>query len=159
VRDSASPTKNETSNFGPAAVVNATPDTVAPTVVSSSVNAGTVTLVFSEPLAGTAPDPTAFTVTTGATTRAVTSVSTSGSTVTLGIAPAVTSAATIVVSYATPASNALHDAAANDVAPFTRGVANQTPIVTPPTSGGGSLAPSVVASSPDDGSTVREVAT
>ena len=36
VRDNASPTKNETANFGPAAVVNNTPDTVAPSVVSTS---------------------------------------------------------------------------------------------------------------------------
>ena len=43
MRDNASPTKNETANFGPSAVVNNTPDTIAPSVVSASVNATTIT--------------------------------------------------------------------------------------------------------------------
>ena len=161
MRDDASPTKNETASFGPSAVVNNTPDTVGPSVVSSSVNAGTLTILFSESLAGAAPDPTAFTVATGSTTRAITNVAMSGKVVTLTIAPAVTSSDAVVVSYSTPALNGLGDAAANAVAPFTRAAANQTAIVSPPPSGGGVTVPdpALVSTSPDDGSTVRAAST
>ncbi|MEP6812058.1 MAG: SwmB domain-containing protein, partial [Actinomycetota bacterium] len=163
LRDSASPTKNETANFGPSAVVNNTPDAVAPSVVSASVNASALTILFTETLAGAAPDPTAFTVTIGSTTRTITNVSMSGKIVTLTFAPAVTSNDSVVVSYSTPALNGLSDASSNAVAPFTRAVANQTPIVAPPTGGGGGVAttqaPALASSSPDDGSTVRAAAT
>jgi len=165
MRDTASPTKNETANFGPAAVVNNTPDTVAPSVVSASVNASALTILLTETLAGAAPDPTAFTVTTGSTTRAVTNVSMSGKVVTLTIAPAATSNDSVVVSYSTPALNGLSDASSNAGRHrSTRAVANQTPIVAPPTTGGGggggtAPAPALVSSSPDDGSTVRAAAT
>ena len=57
MRDNAAPTKNEAVNFGPVAVVNNTPDSVAPSITSASVNASTITLVFDEDLAGAAPDP------------------------------------------------------------------------------------------------------
>ena len=163
MRDNAAPTKNETANFGPAAVVNNTPDTIAPHIASASVNAATVSLMFDETLAGAAPDPTAFTVTTGATTRTVSAVTMSGKLITLTIAPAVTSSDNVVVAYAVPALNALHDAAGNNTAPFTFSAANQTPIVTPPASGGGggvaTAATALVSSSPDDGSTGRQVDT
>jgi hypothetical protein len=163
MRDNAVPTKNETVNFGPSAVVNNTPDTIAPQIASASVNASTISLVFDETLAGAAPDATAFTVTTGATTRAISTVAMSGKLITLTIAPAVTSSDNVVVAYAVPALNALHDATGNNTAPFTFSAANQTPIVAPPAAGGGggvaSSAPALVSSSPDDGSTVRQVAT
>jgi hypothetical protein len=64
MRDTAVPTENETANFGTNAVVNNTPDTIAPSISSASVNASTISLLFNEALAGAAPDPTAFTVTT-----------------------------------------------------------------------------------------------
>jgi hypothetical protein len=161
MRDNAVPTKNETANFGPAAVVNNTPDTIAPQIVSASVNASTLSLLFNETLAGAAPDPSAFTVTTGSTTRAISAVAMSGKLITLTIAPAVTSGDNVVVAYAVPALNALHDAAGNNTARFTFSAANQTPIVAPPAAGGGvaTSAPALVSSSPDDGSTVRQVAT
>ena len=127
VRDLAVPTKNETANFGPVAVVNSTPDTVAPSIVSASANTTTVTLTFDEALAGAAPDASAFTVTTGATTRAVSAVTMSGKVVTLTIAPAVSSGDNVVVKYAVPALNALHDATGNATIPFTFAAANQTP--------------------------------
>ena len=129
-------------------------------MVSTSVDAGTVTIVFSEDLAGAAPDPSAFGVATGGTTRAITNVAMSGKVVTLTIAPAVTSGESADVSYALPALNALHDTAANTVAPFTRTAANQTPIVAPP-AGGGVAAPGLafVSASPDDGSTVGAAST
>ncbi|HEX6788597.1 MAG TPA: invasin domain 3-containing protein [Gaiellaceae bacterium] len=161
VRDLATPTENETASFGPVAVANNTPDTVAPSVTSASVNGATVTLVFDEALAGAAPDPTAFTVTAGATGRAVTNVVMSGNVVTLTLASPVSSADTVNVAYAVPALNALHDGTGNTTAPFTRAAANQTPVVAPP-----AAAPVVVPAAPDltsatpvDGATVRSVAT
>jgi hypothetical protein len=166
MRDNASPTQNETANFGPVAVVNNTPDTIAPHIVSASVNASTISLVFDDTLAGAAPDPTAFTVTTGSTTRTVTAVVMNGTLITLTISPAVVSSSNVVVAYAVPALNALHDATGNNTAPFSFAAANQTPIVAPPAVGGGggggsvvSSTPSLVSASPDDGSTVRQVAT
>jgi hypothetical protein len=164
LRDLAT-TPNEAPSFGPSAVVNATPDSVAPSVSSTSVNASTVTVLFNEALAGAAPDPSAFTVTTGGATRDVTSVSMSGKVVTLTLASAVESSESVAVAYAIPALNGLHDAAANAVAPFSRTAANQTPIVTPPTAGGGSggsvstPAPALVSASPADGSTVVTAST
>ena len=162
MRDLATPTKNETANFGPVAVVNNTPDTIAPNITSASVNASTVTLVFDDSLAGAAPGPSAFTVKVGATNRAISAVTMSGKVVTLTISPAVSSSDNVVVTYAVPALNALHDATGNNTAPFTFAAANQTPIVAPPAGGGGGVtagAPALVSSSPDDGSTVRQVST
>jgi|GEM_PF-5873558 len=161
MRDNASPTKNETASFGPVAVTNNTPDTVAPSVTSTSVDASTITIVLDEALAGAAPDPSAFAVTADGKSRAVSAVSMNGGTVTLTLASPVTSEDTVSVSYAVPALNALHDAAGNLTAAFTRTAANQTAIVLPPTSGGGvtAPAPALVATSPDDGSTVHSVAT
>jgi hypothetical protein len=72
----------------------------------------------------------------------------------------VTSSDSVSVSYAVPATNGLHDAAANAVGPFTRTLANQTPLVVPPSSGGSAaLAPLLASTSPEDGATLREVAT
>jgi uncharacterized repeat protein (TIGR02059 family) len=162
MRDNAVPTKNETANFGPSAVVNNTPDTIAPQIGSASANASTISLVFDETLAGAAPDATAFTVTSGAMTRAISTVAMSGKLITLTIAPAVTSSDNVVVAYAVPALNALHDGTGNNTAPFTFSAVNQTPIVAPPAAGGSgvaSSAPALVSSSPDDGSTIRQVAT
>jgi uncharacterized repeat protein (TIGR02059 family) len=163
MRDNAVPAKNDAANFGPTAVVNNTPDAVAPHIATASVNASTVSLVFDETLAGAAPDATAFTVTTGATTRSISAVAMSGKLIALTIAPAVTSSDNVVVAYAVPALNALHDATGNNTAPFTFSAANQTPIVAAPTAGGGvatsAPAPALVSSSPDDGSTVRQAST
>ncbi len=167
LRDNASPTRNESANFGPVAVVNNTPDTVAPSITSASANASSVTLVFNEDLAGATPDPSAFTITTGSTHRTITAVSMSGKLITLTISPAVSSSDNVVVSYAVPALNALHDATGNTTAPFTFSASNQTPAVAAPApSGGGgggtvipTSGPALVASSPSDGSTLAQVAT
>ena len=59
----------------------------------------------------------------------------SGKVVTLTFSPAVTSGNNVVVGYAVPALNALHDATGNATSPFSFAAANQTPAVTPPTSG------------------------
>ena len=91
-------------------------------------------------------------------------VSVSGKTVSFTISPAAGSADNVVVSYAVPALNALHDAAGNTTAAFNAAAANQTPLVAAPGAGSpapvtAQEAPSLVSSSPDDGSTVRAVST
>jgi hypothetical protein len=161
MRDLATPTENETASFGPVAVTNNTPDTVAPSATSASVNGAALTIAFDEALAGAAPDPSAFTVMVGATGRAVGNVAMSGNVVTLTLASPVSSPDVVNVSYAVPALNALHDSTGNTTAPFSRAAANQTPVVAPPVSGGGVApsAPSLVSASPADGSTAGSVAT
>ncbi|HEX3224465.1 MAG TPA: invasin domain 3-containing protein [Gaiellaceae bacterium] len=161
MRDLAAPSGNETASFGPEAVTNNTPDAVAPSVTSTSVNGATLTIVFDEAPAGAAPDPSAFTISVGATGRVVTNVSMSGNIVTLTLASPVSSADTVNLSYAVPALNALHDSTGNTTAPFTRVVANQTPVVAPPAAGGGvtPAAPDLMSASPVDGATVRSVGT
>src|SRR5262249_49720943 len=46
MRDQATPTENETPSFGPDPVTNNTPDSVAPSVTSASVDGSTLTIVF-----------------------------------------------------------------------------------------------------------------
>jgi hypothetical protein len=61
-----------------------------------------------------------------------------------------------------PALNALHDAAGNTTAMFVAAVANQTPMVTPPSGSSPVPAPATptfVSASPDDGSTVHAAST
>src|SRR5204863_889956 len=99
LRDQATPAANETPSFGPEAVVNATPDTVAPSVLSTSVNADTLTILFDEALAGSAPDPSAFSVLAGGVAHTVTSVATNGSSVMLVFSPPVKSSDVVTVSY------------------------------------------------------------
>jgi uncharacterized repeat protein (TIGR02059 family) len=162
IRDNAAPTKNESSNFGPVAAVNNTVDTVAPRLVSASVNGATVTLVFSEALAGTAPGGSAFAVSTGGKSRSVDGISINGDTLSFTISPAAEGADNVVVSYAVPALNALHDAAGNTTTSFVAAVANQTPIVPPAAAVSPAPAPATptfVSASPDDGSTVQAVST
>jgi hypothetical protein len=161
LRDQATPTANDVASFGPEPVVNNTPDTVAPQVVSASANGDRVTIVFDEALAGATPDASAFTMTAGSTTRAITTVAMGGSSVTLTVSPALTSTDTVAVTYAIPATNGLHDAAANAVAPFTRVAGNQTPPAAPPAVAPPSETPGpqLVSESPADGTTVGDATT
>ncbi|HXY80444.1 MAG TPA: SwmB domain-containing protein, partial [Gaiellaceae bacterium] len=159
IRDLAVPSENATTSFGPVTVVNNTTDTTPPVLSSATVDAATLTLAFSEALAGAAPDGSAFTVSVDGHQILVTGAVLSGNVATLTLAQAVASSDTVAVSYAVPALNALHDAATNDVAPFAVTATNQTPIVVPPAGGGaGITAPTLVSASPQDGSTVVSVA-
>ena len=160
MRDGAAPTKNETASFGPSAVVNNTPDTVAPSVVSASVDASTITILLDDAPDGAAPDPTAFTVTIGGTTLTVTNVAMSGKTLTLTISPAVASSDNLTVVYSVAALNALHDIAGNPRAPFVRSQTGRQPSLRRPAGAGSAApAPALVSESPADGSTVRSVST
>jgi uncharacterized repeat protein (TIGR02059 family) len=140
------------------AVTNATRDTVAPSLSTAAVEGSTLTLHFDGDLAGNAPGAAAFTVTVHGVARTVSGVALSGSTVTLSVSPAVAGNDTVVVSYAVPALDALHDAAGNGVAAFTSPVTNNTAVVavTPPTTAPIPVtpAPFFVSASPADGSTV-----
>ncbi len=158
VRDLAVPSANATPSFGPTTAINNTSDTVPPALSSASVDGTTLTIAFSEALAGAAPDVSAFTVSVDGHPIAVTGTSITGNVLTLTLAQAVASSDTVAVSYAVPALNALHDASANDVTPFAVTATNQTPIVVPPSSGGAGAGPAFVSASPQDGSTVGSVA-
>jgi uncharacterized repeat protein (TIGR02059 family) len=163
VRDEA-PTPNATASFGPSAVTNATPDTVAPRPTTATVDGSALTLQFDEDISGNAPAGAAFTVTVQGASRAVTAAALSGKTVVLSLTGRVSANQTVTVSYSVPALDALHDAAGNQVDAFTSAVTNSTavvvapaaaPVVTPPPATQPSDgSPALVAASPADGATV-----
>ncbi len=166
IRDLATPTENATPSFGPTSLINNTTDTIAPTLSSTTIDAATLTIAFSETLAGTPPDGSAFTISIDGNPIPVTAVALNGNVATLTLAQAVTSNDTVAVSYAIPALNALHDTAGNTATPFSTTATNQTPIITPPSGGtssgttgsGGSIGPAFLSASPRDGSTIDSVA-
>jgi hypothetical protein len=159
LRDRAVPTPNATANFGPVGVTNNTPDTVAPSLASADVDGTTLTLHFDEQLAGNAPGAGAFSVTVHGVARTVTAVALNGTTATLTLDPAVGAGEAVVVHYAVPALDALHDPSGNTVAAFTSSVTNNTaaPVPPPPTTTPVSPAPFLVSATPADGSTVTAV--
>ena len=97
-------------------------DTTAPVLQSGSVNAlGTsLTLTYSEALSSTTAPTSAFTVTVGGTTRAVSAAVVSGSTVVLTLASAIGQGQAVTVAYTDPTAgndaNAVQDTAGNDAA-------------------------------------------
>ena len=102
--------------------VNPPPDTLPPTVVSSTVEGNSVALFFSEAVQATGPNLTSFVVKVGGTSRTVTgitydSVNRNKYTLTLsGTAP--TSSQSLTVSYAGTGTNVVKDVAGNPMAPF-----------------------------------------
>ena len=112
-------------------------DTTAPTVSSATVSEDgtTIDIVFDEDLdaSGTAPAVSAFEVTVdGGTAVNPASVAISDDTVTLTMSSAIAAGATVTVAYDKPTSNALADAASNEVADFTQTAPNRpaAPVVT-----------------------------
>ena len=109
-------------------------DTRAPALVAANgatVNGATLTLTFDEVLAASNTAPSAFTV-TGATTRSVTGVSVTGSTVevTLNV-PVLHGESGIEVDYDPPSRNPIVDAVGNPAASIAdRGVTNNTAATT-----------------------------
>jgi hypothetical protein len=89
----------------------------------------------------------------------VTAVVLNGKTVTLTLDPAVGANDAVVVHYAVPALDALHDTAGNSVTAFTASVTNNTAaaVPPPPTTTDVSPAPFLVSATPADGSTVTAV--
>ena len=115
-------------------------DTTAPSLSSAAVNAAgsEITLTFDEALStatGNTAAATAFKYTVDGTTTTASSVSTSGSTVTVqSISPAIESGQIVVVEYTEPANdNAIQDAAGNKTDSFTTG--DGTPMVPAVTNG------------------------
>ena len=136
-------------NTDPAATSASSPASTAvtpvvnPIFLAASVNtAGTyVTLTFNKPLASITAPTDAFTVTSGGTANAVTSVSVSGSTVVLGLTRTVGIGQIATVAYLAPSSDdattnaAIQNLAGNDA--FTLATTtipnNSTADITPPT--------------------------
>ena len=115
-------------------------DTTAPAVDSAAVSEdGTkVSIVFDEALdtTGTAPAADAFDVTvdggTGVDPASADFHTSDADTVVLTMSPAIAAGATVSVAYDKPTSNALADAASNEVADFTQTAPNRpaAPVVT-----------------------------
>jgi uncharacterized repeat protein (TIGR02059 family) len=96
-----------TATSGSSSASAAVTPVVNPIFLTASVNtAGTyVTLTYNKPLAATTAPTTAFTVNSGGSTNAVTSVSVSGSTVILGLTRTVGIGQTVTVAYAAPTAD------------------------------------------------------
>ena len=115
-------------------------DTTAPSVDSATVSAdgATIEIVFDEDLDRTvsAPAADAFDVTvdsgTAVNPESVAFHATDADTVVLTMSPAIAAGATVTVAYDKPTSNALADAANNEVADFTQTATNRpaAPVVT-----------------------------
>ena len=120
------------------ATVNLTEtDSTRPGFSSAKVSTdGTkIEIVFDEDLGatGSAPAVSAFDVTVdGGTAVNPSNVALSGDTVTLTMSPAIAAGASVSVAYDEPTSNALADAASNEVADFTEAATNRpaAPVVT-----------------------------
>ena len=103
------------------AIFRYTPDTTAPTYVSSSVstNGLNLTLAYSEALLGTTALSSNFTVTVNSSeTRTINSVSASGSSITLGLSRAIEAGQSVSITYTDPTAgndlNAIQDLVGND---------------------------------------------
>ena len=115
-------------------------DTTAPTVDSATVSTdgAAIDIVFDEDLdaTGSAPAADAFEVTvdggTAVNPASVAFHATDANTVVLTMSPAIAAGGTVTVAYEQPTSNALADAASNEVADFTQTVLNRpaAPVVT-----------------------------
>ena len=129
---------NDAATFSLVTVTNNVVDAIAPTFQSAATNQyGQIILTYNEALSATTAATTAFGVTVGGVTRAVSVVTVVGSTVILTLATAVASGDTVTVSYTDPSanndSNAVQDSAGNDaVSLAATSVTNNVPDTTPP---------------------------
>ena len=101
--------------------VGAAADTTAPTLLTATVDGDTLVLTYDEALDGdSTPDASAFSVTVGSNAAAEpSSVSISGSSVTLRLTASAAKGDSVTVSYTAPGTNPLQDAAENEVAALT----------------------------------------
>ena len=110
----------------------------SPTFVSAKLDGTSLEVTFSEPLdESKVPADSAFTVTAGGSTVALSSTVTltvSGNTVTLTLASAPAATATVTVDYDKPSSNALADRSGSEVASFPspKSVTTEEPPIQPP---------------------------
>ncbi len=99
---------------------NSTVDTVIPALSSATVNGTNLVLTYNESLDTTStPGLGTFTVKVNNSTATISSVTISGSAVTLTLASAVTADQTVTVSYALQGTNLLRDLAGNNAAALT----------------------------------------
>lgn len=91
----------------------------APTVSSAEVTGTTLTITFSEDLAGTVADPAAFAVQVARASVTVNSATVSGKTVVLTLASAPTTGQAVTVAYTASGTNNVKDKAGNALANFT----------------------------------------
>ena len=124
---------NDVGDGPPSDEATGTPrETTPPELSTATVDGATLTLTYDEDLdENSEPSSDAFSVTVGGTGRAVDGVSVSGSSVILTLGSAVTSGATVTVSYTAPTAAAaprIQDEAGNPAAPFSdQDVENNTP--------------------------------
>ncbi|HEY3922171.1 MAG TPA: SwmB domain-containing protein [Gaiellaceae bacterium] len=145
VRDLAG---NETAGF----TQTVTLDTTPPHATSGEINGSTVTIHFDEALGASAPASTAFAVSLGGLSDAVTNVSISGSDATLTLTAAAVGGQSASVTYTQPGSNPrFQDAATNATPSFSLSLTNLT-------SGGSDVFPTLASASPADGSSQSSVA-
>jgi uncharacterized repeat protein (TIGR02059 family) len=118
---------NDVASFTGQAVVDAV-DRSAPQYVATSLKSSTVLqLRFGEALGGVLPTASAFSVNSGSSVLAISSLQLVGGFLELSLAAPLSSASGVTVSYTAPTANiansnaALQDALGNDVASFTTG--------------------------------------
>jgi uncharacterized repeat protein (TIGR02059 family) len=126
-------------------------DTTAPHATAAEVNGSTLTIHFDEALSSSTPAGSAFAVSLGGLSVAVTGVSISGTDTTLTLASAATSGQSASLAYTPPASNKLQDAATNATSSFSLSPTNTT------SGGSGGLAPAFTSATPADGTTQAAV--
>ena len=123
LQDTSSPA-NRAASFDPETLTNTTPAQAS----TATVTGWTLAVAFTGSLDTNAlPAKSAFSAASGADNLTVSSVSASGSTLTLRLAAPVSRTAAVRVTYAPPASNPLVDANNRAVAAFALDAANNTP--------------------------------
>lgn len=123
---------NDAANFAASAGTNITPDTTAPTVAHRRINGTTLVIVYNEALNTTAPAASTFVVKYGAATQTVSSITITGSVITLVIAAAAIITDSVTVAYTANGTNDLQDLAGNKAANYgdTAAVNTTTPATT-----------------------------
>ena len=104
-------------------------DTTAPALTTATVDGASLVLTYDDPLdTGSVPAAEAYSVTVGGNSAAApSSVSISGSAVTLMLATAATFGDTVTLTYTVPSTNPVQDAAGNDAAALSsQAVSNAT---------------------------------
>lgn len=117
-----------------------------PQFASAALQARTVTLTFSQPIASVA-SPDAFTVLADGVSYPVTNVQASGTNVVLTVLHDIPMGRAVTVDYAPPATGGIADATGQRAAALTRQPVTNNSLTAPPSSAGGSFSPSLAAPS------------